>query len=1244
MRSKRFIFLFLAAILPAITLLAQQDRITEPADRSRMSVVRGNIHFGAGPQFDRGPVDPSMQLTNVTLMFRPSAEQQAALEQLLAGQQTVSNPNYRKWLTPEQFADRFGLGQRDIAKVAAWLEAEGLTVSGVANGRQWLTFSGTAGRVGSALHTEIHRYRVEGNQRYANASEPSVPAAFAGVVAGFQGLDDFPLRSFLKSIPADQAAYSSGGSNHVAPDDFATIYDVAALYQAGIDGTGQHIAILGQSDINLADIRAFRRQFNLPPNDPQVILTGLDPGINPAGLVEADFDLEWSGAVARNATLIYVNSINAGLSALYAVDSNLAPVMSFSFGICEQESSPVIRTVAQQAAAQGITWMVASGDSGAAGCDVPFFGQQASKGLAVSVFASMPEVTAVGGTLLDEGAGNYWASANGPNLNSVLSYIPERAWNEASASNGLASGGGGASIFFAKPAWQSGPGVPNDGARDVPDVALSAAIHDSYPFTTGGVNAFAWGTSTATPAFAGIVALLNQYLIQNSSLAQPGLGNINPELYRLAQSASGVFHDVSVGDNIVPCEQQSPNCVNSFIGFGAGSGYDQATGLGSVDAYALTTKFNSTAGNTATTLTTNSSSVDLNGTLNLTATVSATGGGVLSGTVGFILASSGTSLGSAPLVVSGGSGIASLPVAADLLPAGNATITAVYSGNASFNGSAATATVTVTIPAAGSVVVAASSSNPVYEAPPNPLGYRWVFSITLKELAGVATTLTGLTLNGRSLPLSSYFNSTAIPAKGTLPALLGFSNLTVPATQVFGFTGTDADGRIWSQSLSIIFNGPGLETPLMLLSSAPGAVQQNPSADASCQWSQPVFLQEQSGFAVQLTKLTAGTTDLTSQIQQIFGTTRLAPFGMLQGWLCSSGITPPQSTQYLVTGTADNGVTIVAPLTTPFGPAAPTVSNASVSPAAVSLPTTSSLALNFDAGAPQWTVGVFPLGAVTSWLQVSPRNGSGPAQLHLIASGAGLSPGVYNATLVIQSVNAVPEYLTVPVAFTVGASSTTIIGGVSNVFTGQVAFAPGMLASVYGVQLAPSIQSASSLPLPFSMQGVSATVNGISAPIWDILPGQLNIQIPYETGAGPAVLGVNNNGQIASFPLLMAPAAPGAWPAFQTSLGSVVNTAKQGAALVTYITGEGDITPPLPDGATPVLSTPIGKLPHSRLPLTVTVGGVSATILFAGIPSGLTGVTQIDFTVPLNAPLGTQPVVVSVGGVAAPAVNLTVTQ
>ncbi len=202
-----------------------------------MAAVRGTIPANARPQYDQGPADPSLEMANITVMFQASAAQQASLEQLLAGQQNPSSPNYRKWLTPEQYADRFGVSRGDAAKVAGWLQAEGLTVSGVANGRQWVTFSGTAELVGRAFHTEIHRFRVQGEVRYANVNAPSVPEAFAGIVAGLYGLDNFPARSLLKAIPASDPAYNTAGSHYLAPDDFATIYNLDALYQAGIDGT-----------------------------------------------------------------------------------------------------------------------------------------------------------------------------------------------------------------------------------------------------------------------------------------------------------------------------------------------------------------------------------------------------------------------------------------------------------------------------------------------------------------------------------------------------------------------------------------------------------------------------------------------------------------------------------------------------------------------------------------------------------------------------------------------------------------------------------------------------------------------------------------------------------------------------------------------------------------------------------------------------------------------------------------------
>jgi uncharacterized protein (TIGR03437 family) len=196
---------------------------------------------------------------------------------------------------------------------------------------------------------------------------------------------------------------------------------------------------------------------------------------------------------------------------------------------------------------------------------------------------------------------------------------------------------------------------------------------------------------------------------------------------------------------------------------------------------------------------------------------------------------------------------------------------------------------------------------------------------------------------------------------------------------------------------------------------------------------------------------------------------------------------------------------------------------------------------------------------------------------------------------------------------------------------------------VFGTQLAAVTRAAAVLPLPLELAGVSATVNGVSAPLYYVSPGQINVQVPYETGTGLAVLGVNNNGQVASFPFTVAPAAPGL---FTTTDGSLTPsaTARQGQIAVAYITGDGDTTTFQITGASPPAGTATSKLPRPRLPVTVTVGGIAATVTFAGIPPGLAGISQVNFTVPVTAPLGVQPVVISVGGVRTQTGRLTVTQ
>jgi uncharacterized protein (TIGR03437 family) len=594
LRRVSLFLLFLCASLAPLS--AQRDRIAR-IDNTRTVVLRGRIHPGASAENDNGPVENSFQIPGVTLLLKPSATQQSDLQQLLKQQQDPSSPSYHKWLTPEQYADRFGVSSSDVAKITDWLKSQGFVVSNTARSRTWITFSGTAEQARTAFHTDIHRYNVNGKIHYANATDPSIPADLADVVAGFRGLNDFHLKPRLKR--ADPNDTQARGVHHIAPDDLAIIYDIAPLYQAGVDGTGQQIMIVGQSGVRTRDIQTFRSTFNLsPPNLQQVLVPNRpDPGIVPGDADEAALDIEWSGAVARNATIVFVYSDDVWQSAMYAVDQNLAPVLSMSYGSCEASDLtdlPTFQSIVQQANAQGITWLAAAGDAGAADCEDPS-ALTAQNGLAVDVPGSIPEVTSMGGTEFSDQSGAYWSATNTANSASALSYIPEQAWNDTALGGGLASTGGGASIIFPQPTWQTGPGVPSDGFRHVPDLSIAAsANHDGYFIYSGGSIQYVGGTSAAAPTMAGMVALLNQYLVSTGAQSQSGVGNINPTLYRLAQSNSTAFHDITAGDNIVPCVSGSPNCAGGSLGLSAGPGYDPVTGLGSVDVFNLVHQWSST--------------------------------------------------------------------------------------------------------------------------------------------------------------------------------------------------------------------------------------------------------------------------------------------------------------------------------------------------------------------------------------------------------------------------------------------------------------------------------------------------------------------------------------------------------------------------------------------------------------------------------------------------------------------------
>jgi subtilase family serine protease len=614
--------------LLAVTASAQtRSRITQRIEDTE-PVMFSVPHPLARAEFDQGRVEGSMPINRASIVFKLAPSQQAALDKLLAEQQNPGSPNFRRWLTPEQYAARFGMSDADLSKVSAWLKSQGLTVDGYSRARTRVSFSGTASQVESVFHTEFHRYLVNGDICFANATELYVPQALAGLVLGFRGLENFrPEPRTRVAVRPDFTSHVTG--NHfVTPGDFATIYNLAPLYTAGFDGTGEKIAVVGQTQIHPADIDAFRSAAGLPATNLQLVPIDSSTGFNSGDEVESDLDVEWSGGVAKNATVLFVyagaasKTKNVFDALAFAIDNNLAPVISTSYGNCEANLTSFVqtlRTMAQQANSQGQTITAAAGDSGAADCELQG-ATAATHGLAVDAPASVPEVTAMGGTEFTGDANGavtgsdaaadppYWGGTTGgaDKVSSALMYIPEMAWNDTTLSlankGGLSATGGGVSTVFAKPAWQTAL-TPNDSHRDVPDIALSsspnhdgslicsqAAVGSSATSCTSGFRdstgnlSPVGGTSVASPVFGGVVAILNQ------ATQSGGLGNINPTLYSLAVSTPSAFHDITTGDNIVPCTAGSTGCPSSHtIGFTAGTGYDLVTGLGSVNANALIT-------------------------------------------------------------------------------------------------------------------------------------------------------------------------------------------------------------------------------------------------------------------------------------------------------------------------------------------------------------------------------------------------------------------------------------------------------------------------------------------------------------------------------------------------------------------------------------------------------------------------------------------------------------------------------
>jgi hypothetical protein len=670
-------------------------QITQAVNNQQRVTLKGNVRPLSKRAQDLGPVDANAPASRVLLLLKRPAEQEAALQQFIAEAHTPGTASYHHWLTPAQLGSQFGPADSDVQAVVAWLQSQGLAVAKVSQAKTTIEFSGTAGQIESAFATQIHSFLLDGVTHISNIVDPQIPAALAPVIAGISPLNDFrpkpmhtaPLGRSATPTPtsANPRAMSirpagnqptltvpngSGGNGYyLTPADVATIYNTPnqALNKhyaasSNLTGSGVTIGIAGDSNVDLSNVANYRTLFGLPAHTPTVTIDGSDPGTGSGDEVEALLDLEVASAVAPDAALtLYTSQDTTFQSGLFlaiqrALDDNAVNILNVSFGGCEasqgQSGNQEVLNFWEQAAAQGISVTVSTGDSGSAGCDDVNTETQATVGLQVNGLASTPYNIAVGGTDFNQNSTNeatYWSPTNSTIGGSALGSIPEIPWNDSTSTIGalagnvpamfansagqqtttIAGAGGGvsgclnpsfdpttgaltscanANSAYPKPSFQSSFGTLN--ARELPDVSLFAAdgAHDSaWVLCASGIGAdnpgvvdctkdstgsfgfqVVGGTSASSPAFAGMLSLVVQQL-ESGGATKVRLGQADYTLYALATQFPASFHDVTTGNISVVCPAGSLNCgANGFLtGYNAGSGYDLATGLGSVDATQL---------------------------------------------------------------------------------------------------------------------------------------------------------------------------------------------------------------------------------------------------------------------------------------------------------------------------------------------------------------------------------------------------------------------------------------------------------------------------------------------------------------------------------------------------------------------------------------------------------------------------------------------------------------------------------
>lgn len=627
---------FVTTVVASSGLYGQSvNRISGDINPAEMVALPNHHPQWAKQENSTGVLPAALPLEQLTLVLSRSPQQEEALKMFLEEQQDRSSPNYHHWLTPVEVGERFGLSEQDLTALSGWLRSQRLHVNWISPSRTFLRFGGTAGDVGQAFHTELHTYRTIGAQgkaveRVSVASDPMIPRALEPAIKAVHGLytiEDHPFHSARTMHSDTPHATTTDGDHVIAPGDFVNIYD------ANIDVYNEiSLGIVGESRTDFADFNNFRTLTKTGfPNPSEIVPTaygGIDPGpaltappaagVSIENQLEATLDVTRAGSIANGTPLLLVVATQASggieADAQYLVQTSPVPVqvMSISFGACESSAGPAgvtfWDTLLQQATAEGISVLVSSGDSGASGCDEGFAAPPTTPAAnSPNYICSLSYATCVGGTEFNDSVNpaNYWSATNGGNLASALGYIPEGGWNEPLTSTGgpqVSASGGGVSSVIATPAWQTGTGVPAARTgRYTPDIAFSASAHDGYfgclaagggscvSSTSGSFDFVVFaGTSAAAPSMAGITSDL-------VGSVGAGQGNLNPQLYQLAATTPAVFHDVTVASSgVANCVVSTPSMCNNCIpaatgqtggqaGYLVTAGYDEVTGLGSLD-------------------------------------------------------------------------------------------------------------------------------------------------------------------------------------------------------------------------------------------------------------------------------------------------------------------------------------------------------------------------------------------------------------------------------------------------------------------------------------------------------------------------------------------------------------------------------------------------------------------------------------------------------------------------------------